>query len=563
MNYKGILDGNTYSKFKKMTKAVLKNTNREITSVLKKYTIQESPFSAIDILNSKNRSLLFCFLFFFSVAICGYLSVMILSTPYRDDCYRYFCNSHVGAIEALRILGFLGEHLFFLSQTVTDAAPFTQILSCAILAYAACVVLKTLKIDTLNKWEVLCFTSVVVNPYLLEIMLYRFDNFFITLSLLLVSIAAYLSSLNKSNYFITQSMLLFLSLFIYQVAIAIYLIVFMYKFIEKIRSGSKCIHALYTMKYWFGTLGIVACAYIPFLQLLNYCKSEDGSVLALPYNLENISIIIHNVHSYFFTLYNDWSPNIIGSIFLIMISIFIIGSLIRTAKMTQSILAILMVSLLLCVLFLCPSGLYVCLKAFAKDELVTPRLLCGIGVLISIICHEVNLLMRQCKITDFLIKAVLCLTVIWNLMFLNSSINIMRENFRIRNLIEYDIAKDIFEIRKTHPNISHIGIIGEIKSQNTENFFNLYPIMNRIFLEEFPAFAYYRLGSMNMDIKNALTKKGRVFTKNPKYHSKQLIKEQAIYDVYILDNYILQFVVKEYEDNNKYSNWIMKIGEKM
>lgn len=530
-------------------------------SVFQKYTTEKFPFSEINILNPKNRPLLFCFLFFFAIAICGYLSVMIFSTPYRDDCYRYFFNTQVGALEALRALGFLTEYLFFLSNIVTDAAPFTQILSCATLAYIACIFLKTFKVRVLNKWEVVCFTLIVVNPYLLEIMLYKFDNFFITLSLLLVSIAAYLSSQNKSNYFTIQSLLLFLSLFVYQVAISIYLTVFVYEFIKKIRLGTKVIHVIYTMKYWFGTLGIVACAYIPFLRFLNYCKSEDGSILALPYNSENISVILNNIGSYFYTLYNDWSPNIIGLIFLIMISIFVIDSLIKTARATQSIWSTLIISLLIFALLLCPSGLYVCLKAFAKNELVTPRLLCGIGVLISIVYYEDYLLMRQCKISDFFVKAVLCLTITWNLMFLNSAVNIMRENFRVRNLMEYDIAKDIFEIRKTHPNIAHIGITGEIKNQDTENFFKLYPIMNRIFLENFPAFAYYRLGSMNTCIKSGLLKRDKAFIRELKYHSKQLIKERAIYDIYILDGYILQFVVKEYEDNNKYSTWIMKIGE--
>lgn len=549
--------------YKKLKEKINNRSNfcEIIKSVLEKYTIQKFPFSEISILNPKNQPLLFCFLFFFAIALCGYLSVMIFSTPYRDDWYRYPWNSLVGGSESLRSGTAFIEYLFYLSNVITDAAPFTQILSCTTLAYIACICLKIFKVNVSDKWNILCFAPIVVNPYLLEIMLYRFDNFFITLSLLLVSIAAYLSFQNKSNYFTMQSMLLFLSLFVYQVAISIYFIVFVYEFMKKFRSGSKFITAICLMKYWFYTLGIVACAYIPFLRLLNYCQSEDGSILAFPYNSENISVVIHNVYSYFCTLYNDWSPNLIGSIFLLMVSIFVVNSLIKTVRITRAIGATLMVSLLLFILFLCPSGLYACLKTFEKTELIAPRLLCGIGVLISIVYYEVYLVMRNYKMSDFLIKVVLCLTVTWNLMFLNSSVNIMRENFRVRNLMEYDIAKDVFDSRKTYPNITHIGITGEIKNQNTENFFKLYPIMNRIFLENFPAFAYYRLGAMNTSIKSGLIKKDKVFINTLKHHSRKLIKERAMYDLYMLDDAILQCVVKEHEDNKKYQNWIMKIGK--
>jgi len=527
----------------------------------KNFSSEKNPFTEINIFKPENRQLYRCFLFFLAIAICGYLSVMILSVPYRDDWYRYFWNSHVGGSEALRGGTALIEYLFYLSNITTDAAPFSQILSCMVLAYLACIILRILKVDIENKWKIICFAPIVVNPYLLEIMLFRFDNFFMALSLLIVSIAAYISSLNRKDCFIVQTLLLFLSLFVYQVAISIYLTIFMYEFMKKIRSGNGFFSVIHRMKYWFYTLVTTALGYAPLLRYLTYYKAKDGSVLALPYNLENTKAIINNIFGYFNTLHNDWSHSTIGLIFLIMICIFIITSLIETAKTTKSGKSMLLVFFCIFVLTICPSGLYICLK-YKETASVPPRLLCGAGVFIAIVHYEVYLLLKKTKVTDLIIKTTLCLTVIWNLMFINSAVNIMRENFKARSLLEYDIAKDVFEISKTYSEISHFGIIGEIKTQTNKNFFKLYPITNRFITENFRMLAYYRLGLSHHELSKRLIKDKDVFFYEPKYRSKKLIKKHMMYNMYILDNRILQIVLRKDKNYEKSSRFIMKIGRK-
>ena len=550
----------SYSSLKKLTGLSLKSlqkfflNNRTLSS-------GENFFAEINIFNPANRSLLFAFFLFFAVAICGYLSVMILSVPYRDDWYRYFWNSHVGGSEALRSGTALVEFLFYLSDIVTDAAPFTNILSCAVLAYMACIFLKMLKVGIKDKWKIICFVPIVVNPFLLEVMLFRFDNFFITLSLLIVTIAAYLSIKNDKIHFITQSLLLFLSLFVYQAAISVYLTILVYEFIKKIRLGNKLIATIQQMKYWFYSIIVSALGYMPLLQCLNYYKTEDGSVLVLPYNWENTKMVMNNIFGYFNTLYNDWVHSVIGFILLIIVCIFVVNSLIKTMKITKSIGSVLLVSFCLFVLIICPSGLYICLK-YKETALVPPRLLCGAGAFIAIVNYEVYLLLKKTKITDFFIKTILCLTITWNLMFLNSAVNIMRENFKFRSLLEYDIAKDVFELSKTYPEISHFEIVGEVETQATTNFFKLYPIMNKIFPEKFNIFTYYRLGFMHNGLKEELENERSVFFNNPKYHSKQLIKECMSYDLYILDNRILYIVLKKDVDREKRPRFIMKVGRK-
>ncbi len=551
--------GNNILKFQNLVDCILRKMRKFFLNN-KTSASEKNPFTEINIFNSTNGQLRLCFFYFLAIAICGYLAVMILSVPYRDDWYRYFWNSHVGGSEALRSGTALIEYCFYLSNVITDVAPFTQILSCIVLAYMACIFLKMLKIDTKNPWAVICFSPIVVNPYLLEIMLFRFDNLFITLSLLIVTISAYLSAQNKKTHFVIQSLLLFFSLFVYQVAISVYFTVLAYEFTKRIRSGKKFIATIQQMKYWFYTLAIAALGYAPFLKYLNYCKSEDGGVLALPYNFENIQIITNNVCKYFYTLYNDWSHSIIGLILLIMICIFVIKNLVETIKSTKSVQSILLIFLSLLILTLCPSGLYACLRAFKENELVHPRLICGIGVFISIISYEVYLLLSRYKITAVITKTVLCLITLWSLMFLNSAANITRENFRVRNLIEYDIAKDIFEMSEIYPEVNHFGIVGEVTTQASNNFFSLYPIMNRIFLEKFNIFTYYRLGFMHDGLKNQLAKEGSVFFNEPKYRSKKLIKKRMMYDLYILDNRIFHIVLKKDKNYEAIPQFIMKVG---
>ena len=529
------------------------------------YKIDRSanPFSELNIFDQKNKSLLLCFSFFFIVAVCGYLSVINLSVPYRDDWYRYLWNSHVGGSEALRSGTALIEYLFYLSNVVTDASPFTQVLSCATLAYIACIFLKIFKINTKNKWEIICLTPIVINPYLLEVMLYRFDNFFIILSLLMVSLSVYLSNQNKKKYFITQSLLLFISLFVYQVAISVYLTTLTYEFMKKIHSGKTFPTAVCEIKYWLYSLIATSLGYISFLKRLDYGRAEDGSVLTIPYNLENITVIIHNLCSYFQTLHNDWSPSIAGLILFAMVFFFAIKNLAETAKTTKSVSSILLVLVLIFIFILCPSGPYIGLKVFKENNLIPPRLLCGIGVFMSIVLYEVYLLFQINKITKTLIKVISCLIVTWNLMFLNSAVNIMRENFRIRNLVEHDIAKDILEMSDTYPQITDFRIIGEVTIPANKNFFELYPIMDRIFLEKLDMLKHYRLGFVHHKLGKKLMSDEHIFSKAPEYVSKKLIKTQLMYDLYMLDNHILQIELKNDDNRKGKDRFVMKIPKKM
>ena len=110
----------------------------------------------INIFHKNNRQLQNCFLFFFFIAILGYASVITSMCPYNDDYCRYFANTPVGIGYSARHATFFLECLMYFSRVVTDAAPFTQILSCAFLAYIVVILIKILAIDIKDKYALLC-----------------------------------------------------------------------------------------------------------------------------------------------------------------------------------------------------------------------------------------------------------------------------------------------------------------------------------------------------------------------------------------------------------------------
>ncbi len=159
----------------------------------------------INLFHKENTQLRKCFFFFFVIAVCGYLSLIVSFCPYSDDYCRHVANFHVGAMNGQRYVTFVLELIMYLSNIITDAAPFTHIMSCGFLAYSAIICLRMFKVNLDNKLEIFCFVPIVINPFLFESMMYRFDNPFMTLALLLVVLSAYFSSLYQkifcsSNY---------------------------------------------------------------------------------------------------------------------------------------------------------------------------------------------------------------------------------------------------------------------------------------------------------------------------------------------------------------------------
>ena len=512
-------------------------------------------FDEINLFNNTNKALKQCFLFFFFVAVCGYISVMVSSCPYNDDYPRYMANIHVGTIAAARHMTFLLELLMYLSNVVTDAAPFTQIISCALLAYCAVLCLKIFNIDIKDRmgikdrWAIVCFIPIIINPYILEVMLYRFDNIFMTIPLLFAIFSAYLSVFNNKRWLFAQTALLVIGLLMYQAAISAYFTIFVYLFLKEIMTGAKLAAVISKMRYWFLTLLLTACFYIPFALSLTYCVQNGESVLIIPKNFESIRIIVHNIARYFSIFYTDWALSAIGQIFLAIITVFFIGTVSKTVENTKSIVAASFSAIVVFFLFLCPIGLCLLVRVicFEGNESILPRILYTIGILISLILHDTYLLFKCTKYSEIFYKFLLSSIVVWNIVFSNSVGNIIRCLREVQQHVFYDISKDIFEITNENKKITRVCVIGSVRTQAMANFFKLYPIMERIIPEKWSVPSYSQIVMMNSEFANMFWKHIPVCERyiESEYQSKKLLKKHMLYDLFILDNRLLLISLKE------------------
>ncbi len=512
-------------------------------------------FDDVNIFSDTNKKLRNIFFFYFMIAVCGYLALMACGYPYNDDYCRYLVNCNVGTISSARYFTLLIESFTYLSNVITDAAPFSQVLSCAFLSYIALICLKIFKVDLNNKIHVLCFSFVAINPYMLEIMLFRFDNPFSTLALLLVVASAYLSTFNTKKFFVSQTAMLFLSFFMYQVASSAYFIIFTYLFLIKIREGKTLVQVISEMRYWIYTILTVALCYFPFTFCLRYSVAETGSSFAIPTNLESINIIIANGVRYFSNLYVDWSDNTIGQISFVIFVIFVINMIAKTYLSSKSLVSVVFSFLGVFVFVLCPLGACLLLKvnSFEGNESVLPRSLYSFGILISLVCYDTCKSFEKIELGRKFVSFLMIVFGLWNIIFLNSSANVIRQIRMIEHNVLYDISKDIYDFSSKNENIKGICVKGSVDTRVSLGFIRLYPIIDRIIPEKWKASCLCKLAIMHTDfgenmlkyvpIKKDFYKKG--------YKKKEKVKEILYYDVYILDDKMLLFELRK---NEKYGD---------
>lgn len=453
-------------------------------------------WAPINIFDTSNLLLRRSFFFFFMVAICSYLSLMFSNTPYKDDFHRYLANTGVGTISALRIVTFCMEFTAYLSGIDTDAAPFTQILSCAVLAYSAVICLKIFRVNFQQKWEILCFVPVVVNPYLLDVMMFRFDNFFIVSALFVAIFAAYLSFLNQEKKKIDRNKrlllasitLLFSSLFIYQAASFVYLLIFTYFFMLRISEGQSFLYALREMWHWILTLVVTLILYMPLTKFIAYLKLNDSSALFLiPRNLENIKIVLRNFADHFQQLWNGWTLSLSGNFCIVVSLLFIAHLIYRTFKNTKSFLYSIFVLFLIVVFFLSPSGIYYFMYIVDyQKRCIDPRIMYSMGVLLSLLLLNNYRLMQQIqkswscsRITD-IFGCIVGLFCIWNVLWANSVGKIFAESFKVQNHIFHDAAVDISKTVGANEKIRDLLFLGKAKYQKIKELESVFPLVMQL-----------------------------------------------------------------------------------
>lgn len=519
-------------------------------------------FNEIDLFNDQNKNLRNCFLFFLTVAICSYLAIMVSYCPYSDDYCRYLVNSNVGTFASNRVFTFLIETFAYLSIVITDIAPFSHVLSCIFLAYGAVVCLRIFNVNLNSKLEIACFVPVVANPYMLEIMMFRFDNPFSTLALLFCIIAAYISTKNSKKLLFIQTGIFFLSLFMYQPASSSYFILGMYKFLEEIRAGRSFLQTISKMRYWIYTVLISIIAYVPFTYSFGYCVEKDGSMIAIPFSAKNIDIIFKNICTYYSNLHADWSGSIAGNLFFSIFVIFVLHSLANIKKVSS----FLSYAVGVFVLTLCPLGACAVMKviSFEGNEFIIPRSLYSMGILISGSLYGISSLFKISEGAYKFYGFIMTSLCFWNVIFLNSAANIIHYYRILQRHVLYDVSKDIHEIREENKNLSGFCFTGSLQTYAMNNFSALYPIINKIIPETWYVPAMAQLAMTDYKFADSFIRYfpvDKIFDQN-EYKNKRLVKSCSLYDIFIWDEKAIQIKFKSSREYSIKGLNYAKIGEK-
>ncbi|MDR2157923.1 MAG: glucosyltransferase domain-containing protein [Holosporaceae bacterium] len=545
----------------------------------------------IDILPIANKKhLIKAFLFFLLIAICGYLSIMTSFSAYKDDHCRYLSNYPVG-IYAGRSAALLLEILLFFSTMAYDVAPFSTILSCAFLACTATICQSIFKnvsnVDdwTLknDRWTLLCFTPMAVNPYLVENMIFRFDNPFMTLAMLCAVLSAYLASIKKYSddqyknistndlpsddgkwrqWLPTQIILLLLSLLLYQAALSAYCVICAYALLANLARNQPLSQAISEMRHWFYSLLCAVLAYAPLI-IMTTIFDSTRLLGTIPRNVSEIANnIAQNVALYFHGLFVNWSCNAVGIIFALIFIIFSISFAIDVLKQTQrraiAILRIVMILIALCIFCISPLGVDTPLNLswHTTCREIRPRTLYAFGILISAVLYKNYLFIGKRAAAQKIYRIFLSCFCLWNIGFVNSVGNLMHAQRILQDNVFYDLSKDIFKIKAKYGNLRTLFIDGNVRTPAMKNFSRLYPLCNQIMPECWDMALYNILGlhTYGMNMSNSM-----IGTRKQIPPNRIMLKSRLWYNIYSIDDVIIYVQLKGSNHKEDTLDWTIML----
>lgn len=493
-----------------------------------------------------------CFFVFFAIAICGYLSILTSTHPHFDDYARYINNYSCGTNG--RFFTAVLELFIHPSQYVIDATPFTHIISCGILAYTAVICMKMVNATTVS--SILCFIPVVVNPFLAECMLFKFDNAFFMLALLLVIIAAYISLTNRSViHYLWQTALLFCSLGTYQSAFNAYGIIFLYFFIKKICAGYSVCETIKDMKYWIYSAVSATLLYIPILSKIKYCEL-NGSSFIIPYNATNIREISNNITRYYSDFFQDWTVNCTGVIALGFLFLFCVILIKDNVTSVKKITLTLLLSL---IFFTMPYGIHAFTHHTKFNTFVCPRILYTFGIMLSFVMFESYNTLKRYILLSNVSTITMALFALWNISFTNSLGNMHNVQEQLSTNAMMCLSHDIndYNVRIGNKSGYWLYFKNYLSSSALDKFVKLYPIVEKILL---PSCGYVCMQNMLLNQTDAQ----QISVIELPYTTQNLIHyantSRTPIDLSELDNNITN--AELIKSNSIYDLWVMKFCDK-
>ncbi|MDR1362071.1 MAG: glucosyltransferase domain-containing protein [Holosporaceae bacterium] len=537
-------------------------------------------------INAENKKLLtrgFCFFLF--TAICGYLSIITSFSPYNDDFPRYLTNYPVGVCFYGRIGTRILELLSFLSLYSYDAAPFSTVLSCGFLAAAAIIFKQILDIlyhkeYASDKFAFACLVPIVVNPYLAEVFIFRFDNPFMTLAVLCAVGAAYFSiiinhrndndvgeaaqwplcDMSMAKQVSIQFCLLLCSLTLYQAALSAYILIFLYVLLVNLSRDKPLRKIVAEMRQWVCLLLLAVISFIPLLLHKNPMSVARPFGELVPASIDSFINNCHgNICNYFSGLYADWLHNPAGIIFFLLSLGFAITFAIDAWRNIKNkpiaITRIALIGICVFAFFIGPLGANIPLELCSHKVggCIKPRVLYCMGILMAFVLYKNYLFICEALarsaaagrgVTKYLGSCCRCYRIflfffgLWNIGYMNCFGNMMYMQRLLQNNVFYDLANDIHALKQNDPKLSLLYMTGNISTPVLQNFYSLYPINNKILPETWSVAIYCMFGFYYKGIKNDSLKCIIVEDSDWRKNS-LLLKSKPWYDIYSVNDNVL------------------------
>lgn len=414
----------------------------------------------------------FLVLFFF----IAYYKIINADFYYMDDMARNMGADDSGWMAYGRYISEFGSVLVHGSFPLTDIGPLSQIISIVIFAFTVFTLSYVICGNEIRMLPTLGLSLIFISPFFSQCFSYRYDNPYMTLSILF-AILPFLFCEDKKSFIYTSIIFLILSCMSYQAGTSVYIVVCMYLVLKKIINGKKENLASFII------ISVISFALaLVIYQLLFNCsgnpKFPKPENMGLASTGFSVSRIIPNLKIYTSFVLENFGGYIFKLCFIITLLLFVVLNIVKSK--VSKLASFFVLAIFIVAGFILSLGAYLVFEA----SMIAPRVLMGFNCFAALIVFD-SLLMISEKVQKrrklLFIPAVLCLYL--SVAFLYTYGNCLTQqkdyaDFRMHALI-YDLSEyvstDSGEIKVTLN-----GSAGYCKSY--DNARRQYPIIDSLIM---------------------------------------------------------------------------------
>ncbi|MDR2410140.1 MAG: hypothetical protein LBE13_18810, partial [Bacteroidales bacterium] len=182
--------------------------------------------------------------------------------------------------------------------------------------------------------------------------------------------------------------------------------------------------------------------------------------------------------------------------------------------------------------------------------IISPRVIYTIGFLMAFVLYKnyffilrlvsrspitaESMYVKNCMLYRRIYEVFLFFFGLWSIGYMNCFGNIMYVQRLLQHNVFYDLANDFYEMKQNNPKLSEFCLTGNVRTPIMRNFYNLYPINNKILPEAWPIAVYCMFGFYCKEFDVFSLKKTKI-ENNIWDKNKVLLKSKPWYDIYSVD----------------------------